>query len=252
MANSRQRRFDVVLFDLGDTLLYFDGNWPEVFSQARQAMLVSLQAAGLPLGQDFLEEFYNRMLAYYRERDTEFVEYTTHYVLRTTLGDWGYPNHPDATLLQALSALHQVTQEHWIPEPDALPTIRELAHRSYRMGLISNAADDENTQRLVDKVGIRPYMELIVSSAAEGIRKPDPKIFHTVLDRMGVSPDRAVMVGDTLGADILGAQNAGLFSIWVTRRANTAANRAHLDTIQLDARVSTLAELPDLFDEINR
>ncbi|MEJ5189228.1 MAG: hypothetical protein WHT84_08465, partial [Breznakiellaceae bacterium] len=82
------RRFDVILFDLGDTLLYFDGDWPQVFAEARQALLGSLQASGVAVGQDFLDDFYGRMEAYYRERDTEFVEYTTHYVLRTTLADW--------------------------------------------------------------------------------------------------------------------------------------------------------------------
>ena len=58
------------------------------------------------------------------------------------------------------------------------------------------------------------------------------------------------MVGDSLGADILGARNAGLYSIWVTRRADTAANRAHKDTIQPDAVISTLSELPPLLNSL--
>jgi HAD superfamily hydrolase (TIGR01662 family) len=246
----RRKRLKVVLFDLGDTLLYFDGNWPEVFTKARQAMLGCLQQAGLLVGQDFLDDFYTNMLSYYRERDAEFVEYTTQRVLRTTLAIWGYANIPDSTLVQALAALHKVTQAHWIPEADALPTIQELAHRGYRMSLISNASDDANTQLLVDKVGIRPFMEVIVSSAAMGIRKPNPKIFQAVLARMCVTPKRAVMVGDTLGADILGARNAGMFSIWITRHADTAANRSHLDLIRPDASISTLSELPDLLEHL--
>ncbi len=54
------------------------------------------------------------------------------------------------------------------------------------------------------------------------------------------------MVGDTLNADVLGGQNSGLYTVWVTRRADSAANRAHQDAIRPDAVIDTLAELPGL------
>jgi 2-haloalkanoic acid dehalogenase type II len=237
------KQFEAILFDLGDTLIYFDGDWPTVFERARQAMLASLQKSGLGVGQEFLDDFYARMQAYYRERDTEFIEYTTHYVLCSTLKEWGFGDTPDEVLAQALNDFHSVTQAHWIPESDAIPTLKALKEMGYRLALISNAADDRNTQVLVDKAGVRSYFEMVLSSAAEGIRKPNPRIFQRALERMGVAPEQAAMVGDTLGADILGAKNAGIFSIWITRRANTSANRAHADTITPDARISALSEL---------
>ncbi len=246
------RRFQTVLFDLGDTLLYFDGHWPEVFAQARAGLLNSLQAAGLPLEQAFVDDFYARMQAYYREREIEFVEYTTRYVLQTTLENWGYLDPPETLMEQALVAMHQITQAHWLPEEDALPTLQRLHALGYRMGLISNAADDPNTQVLVDKGGFRPYFDVIISSAAEGIRKPNPKIFRAALERMGGVPaSQAVMVGDTLGADVLGARNAGIYAIWLTRRADTPANRAHADTIHPDAQLATLSELPEFLEHAN-
>ena len=48
------------------------------------------------------------------------------------------------------------------------------------------------------------------------------------------------MVGDTLEADVLGAQNAGLASIWVTRRARHNGK----PLIQPDLSVATLLEIP--------
>lgn len=245
-------RFDVVLFDLGDTLIYFDGDWPQVFAQARQAMLQSLQSDGLDLGQDFLDDFYARMLEYYRQRDAEFIEYTTHYVLRSTLEDWGHAGLPDRVLRQALAGFHVITQASWLPEADALPTLQALREIGYRLAMISNAADDENIQVLVDKLGARPYLEFVISSAAQGIRKPNPQIFLNALQRLAVTPERAVMVGDTLGADILGARNAGIFSIWITRRADKPANRDHADTIHPDARVATLSDLPRLMRRLEK
>jgi HAD superfamily hydrolase (TIGR01509 family) len=245
-----KRRFEVVLFDLGDTLLYFDGDWTQVFAEARQELLRSLQLAGIQVNDSFLEQFYQRMLAYYSRREVEFIEHTTRYVLETTLQELGYPQPPAGVIEQALVDMHRITQAHWLPEADALPTLAALQARGYRMGLISNAADDPNTQALVDKGGFRPYFEVILSSAGEGIRKPNPRIFCRALDQLGLKPEQAVMVGDTLGADILGAQNAHLFAIWITRRADKPANHAHRHTIHPDAVIATLAELPGLLETL--
>jgi FMN phosphatase YigB (HAD superfamily) len=66
---------------------------------------------------------------------------------------------------------------------------------------------------------------------------------------MSLPADKVAMVGDTLGADILGARNAGIFSIWIKRRANTAGNLAHADTILPDAQIERLSELPGLLDQ---
>ena len=98
------KNFEAIFFDLGDTLLYFDGDWPEVFFQARQVLLQSLQQAGIDLNQEFVEEFYQRMSAYYRERDTEFIEYTVKNVLSNILEERGFQAIPDAILTNSLAA----------------------------------------------------------------------------------------------------------------------------------------------------
>ena len=67
---------------------------------------------------------------------------------------------------------------------------------------------------------------------------------------MEISNSRVEMIGKTLGADILGAQNAGIFSIWITRRADNPANQAHADTIKADLKIATLKELPDRLREV--
>jgi FMN phosphatase YigB (HAD superfamily) len=60
------------------------------------------------------------------------------------------------------------------------------------------------------------------------------------------------MIGDTLGADILGAKNIGACSIWITRRADTPANHAHRETIQPDYQVGSLQELLNLLERLSR
>ena len=102
----------------------------------------------------------------------------------------------------------------------------------------------------MDKAEIRSFFDKILTSAGEGIRKPNPQIFQKLLDYWDLLPTQAAMVGDTLGADILGAKNAGIFSIWITRRADTPANHAHGDTIHPDATIDALNELPGLLDQL--
>jgi 2-haloalkanoic acid dehalogenase type II len=243
--------FEALIFDLGSTLIYFDANWSKITSQATAELIRYLKSAGLNLdGETFSQEFSARLEKYYAEREAEFIEYTTAYNLRALLAEWGYPKVPDAVIEPALEAMYSVSQAHWKPEADAIPTLKELRERDYRLGLISNAADDADVQALVDKADLRPYFEIILSSAAAGIRKPHPRIFEMALEALEATPSSAAMVGDTLGADILGAHNSGMFSIWITRRANVPANRAHSDTIKPGATVEALSEIPDLLEDL--
>ena len=138
------------------------------------------------------------------------------------------------------------SQAHWLLEDDTLSTLQALQGEGYKLGIISNAGDDDDVQTLVDKANIRAYFDVVLSSAACGVRKPNPRIFALALEQMRLQAAETAMVGDTLGADILGAKNAGLYSIWLTRRADTPANREHQHTITPDAQISALGELPAL------
>lgn len=240
-------RFELIIFDLGNTLMYFDGDWPSVMLRASQNMFFALRNSGLDLDEDaFLATFRQRLEEYYLERESEFIEYTTLFVLRTLLAEWGYPNISTEVVRPALNQLYAVTQEHWLPEPDALETLDRLKKEGYRLALISNASDDDDVQVLVDKLGAREYFEAIITSAALGVRKPNPRIFRYLLDLIDVPATRAVMVGDTLGADILGALNAGIFSVWISRRASSPGNQAHSDTIHPDEQIDALGQLFDI------
>jgi HAD superfamily hydrolase (TIGR01549 family) len=241
---STRRRFQAILFDLGSTLIYFDGEWELIRPQRDTVLIGHLHAAGFyPPEQAFLEQFNNLMRSYYIERDTEFIETTTAFLLRSLLTEWGFTNIPEAVIRSTLASMYAISQAYWKPEDDAHPVLQALKAQGYPLGLISNAGDDTDVQTLVDNANLRGYFDVILSSAAMGIRKPNPRIFLAALEHWGVQPPLAAMVGDSLGADILGARNAGLYSIWIKRRAETAANRAHEDTIQPDAVISTLSEL---------
>ena len=238
------QRFDLVIFDLGSTLIYFEGKWSDVLAEGQQQLTRLLCQQGYSIDEDaFRAVFSARMLDYYRERDTEFIEHTTEYVLRSLLAEFGYPDAPRERLRPALNAMYAVSQLHWQVEADAVATLETLRRQGYRLAILSNASDDQDVQTLIDRAGIRAYFDFILTSAAVGVRKPAPRIFDYVLAHFQVPRQRAVMVGDTLGADILGARNAGIASVWITRRADTPDNRDHEDTIVPDAVIDTLIEL---------
>ncbi len=116
--------------------------------------------------------------------------------------------------------------------------------------MITNAANADNANRLIDNCGLRPYFEVILISAVEKIRKPDTRIYSRAISRFDLPPSSFAMVGDTLTADILGAQNAGMRAIWINRRADRAENQSVADRIVPDAVIETLAMLPSTLSSL--
>ncbi|NMB59335.1 MAG: HAD family hydrolase [Chloroflexi bacterium] len=240
---------DVIFFDLGSTLMYFDGHLPDVLAVAYQELASSLLEAGFTLNKDaFLSEFLARQEAYHSERDTDLTEITTERVLRIVLERQGVSGASREELRPHLARMYAITQSHWIVEQDTHPTLQALKDAGYRMGIISNASDDWDVQVLVDKAGIRPFFEYINTSAAAGVRKPHPQIYQLAFDAMRVEPKRSVMVGDTLAADILGSKNLGMHNVWIPRRVNRNAVQAHFETIKPDRTIDTLSELPRILE----
>jgi HAD superfamily hydrolase (TIGR01549 family) len=244
--------FNAIIFDLGRTLIYFDGHWKQVEDQADQALADELEELGFEIEKnDFLSRFRDRVEQYYQAREEDYLEHTTQVVLKDILAECGYPNVSQQVLRDALAAFYNVSQNHWKTEHDAHATLDILRARGFRMGMISNAADDADVQALVDQAQLRPYFDKILTSACVGLRKPDERIFNKLLDHWRLPASRVVMVGDMLNADILGARNAGIFSVWIKRRVNPETSRRDLQYIQPDAVIDTLSELPNLLNELS-
>ncbi len=238
-----------LIFDLGSTLLYTPQalNWAQTFDRMRGELLAALQAAGYDLDPaDFQARFGARLRAYDEQRQADWVEHTTTYMLGATLAELGRPAPTPAVAAQALAAYYRHSESLWQPVPELHPTLQRLRAEGYRLGLLSNAGDAENVQRLIDGADLRQYFNPIVVSAAVGLRKPNPAVFELVRAAWGVPAAECVMIGDTLGADILGAQLAGMRNVWVTNHAAHPANVAHRGNIIPEAELPGLAELPAL------
>ena len=104
---------------------------------------------------------------------------------------------------------------HFSLYPDVRPALRDLQAAGMRLGLISNSHRCLST--FAAHFGLDGLISAAVSSAEHGYLKPHPEIFQAALDQMGVAAADAVMVGDSLPHDILGARQAGLRAILLVR-----------------------------------
>jgi HAD superfamily hydrolase (TIGR01549 family) len=89
---------------------------------------------------------------------------------------------------------------------DVLPTLATLRARGLKLALVSNTARDLDAFVVHHSLDV----DAAVSSRAHGKVKPHESIFLAALERLGIAPDEAAMVGDTPEDDIEGAKVLGI------------------------------------------
>ena len=102
--------------------------------------------------------------------------------------------------------------EYEVPYGEAEDVLKKL-HDRYKIGIIAN--QNPGTRERLEAWGLLKYIDMVVASAEEGVTKPDRRIFDIALERAGVAPEDAFMIGDRIDNDILPAKNIGIKTIWV-------------------------------------
>ena len=121
---------------------------------------------------------------------------------------------------------------------DVLPT---LAARGLALGVISNS--HRSLEAFTEHFSLDRYVRTHVSAHPNRYMKPHPSIFEAALASAGVAPGEAVMVGDSLKADVRGALNVGMRAVWLRRSGDDSAERpAHVPMIR------RLHDLPALLE----
>ena len=98
---------------------------------------------------------------------------------------------------------------------DAIPTLDRLRSAGAIAAVVSNHV--WRLQEVVRELGLGPYLAAVVNSAHVGYRKPHPAIYRHALDLAGVAAEETVMVGDSLGHDVLGAERLGIHGVLLDR-----------------------------------
>jgi len=195
-----------VCFDLDNTLWDV---WP-VIMRAEQKMY------------DFLAERYPRVVANMtmemmraaREQtaaahpqmrhDFTFLRKQT---LREHAKEFGYA---EAMVDEAFEAFIQARNQVDL-YPDVVPALEQLRAR-YRLFTASNGNAD------IDRIGLGHFFERTVNARLVGALKPDPAIFHKVIEGTDLQAHEVVYVGDDPLLDVEGARGAGMHAIWIDRQ----------------------------------
>src|SRR5258708_11256086 len=83
------------------------------------------------------------------------------------------------------------------PLPGVVDALRTLASQ-YRLGAVTDTAvmDGAAVRALLAPVGLDTLLEVVVTSSDVGATKPDPRVVHEALRRLGVDASRALLIGD--------------------------------------------------------
>lgn len=127
------------------------------------------------------------------------------------------------------------------PFPETIATLETLAGRC-KLGVFSNA-DDDFLRPLVATTGIE--WAAVASSESARVYKPMTAAFDHIAGLLDVSPDAIWYVGDHLFDDVLGANQAGMTSVWVNRDGIEFDGESRPDAV-----IGGLGELSTLLDEV--
>ncbi len=125
-----------------------------------------------------------------------------------------------------------------VPYPGALEGLDRLQSAGFPLACVTNKPDRFTTP-LLDELGLSPYFGLVISGDTLTVRKPDPGQLLHACSRLGISPERLLLVGDSIH-DVRAARAAGcpVFCVTYGYTEDPAALAR-----QADAAVDSLAEV---------
>lgn len=101
-------------------------------------------------------------------------------------------------------------------DPVTAEALRGARESGWNIAIVTNGATTQQTLK-IHTVGLEPYVDAVIISETEGIKKPDPELFRRAASRLGSPVSEGWMVGDHPTADIAGGRAAGLRTGWVSR-----------------------------------
>jgi putative hydrolase of the HAD superfamily len=202
-----------VIFDLGGTLIT-----PGSYEQANAGSLMDwIRARGFRLDDRFAPDLVADRAASFarRAQSEEHREIHVTDVLRPIFQRFGLPAE-QGFVEDAERVFYAPEVAAGRPLVGAHEVLRWLRTLGLRAGIASNATSHYVVTELCRAAGLAPFLDPVVSSAGVGWAKPDRRIFDTILSQWSVTPAEAIMVGDTLAADILGGKRIGMRTILLT------------------------------------
>lgn len=235
---------EATLFDCWGTLLQA----PDLMRRgvAANSFHGSITARGCEIG---IDEFRDAYIAEARRQheEAQVNHREINYVLRidSTLRALGL-NHPRRRLLAEMAWADYLAE--W-PRQSAFfegtPALLTYVKDRYRLGLITNFPDGPTARRIFKSFGFGNIFDSLVVSGEVGFRKPSRVIYERSLSELGSTPEKTVMVGDTLDADVLGPKEMGMRAILIDADGSKSENH-HLP----DAVVKSIGEVAEALGKL--
>ncbi len=193
-----------VFLDIDNTLLDFD-------ACAEQAMAITCRHYGVPFDEKFLGMFHRINPVLWHQIELGELTKEALYAVRWKII---FAALDIATDAEGFRHMFQAELEKAaVPVKGALDLIRYL-HGKYTVCIASNSYYDQQVRRL-QLAGMYAYVDHMFISERLGADKPDRAFFDGCFAQLdGVTPDEAIMVGDSLSADIAGALRYGMKAVW--------------------------------------
>ena len=102
------------------------------------------------------------------------------------------------------------------PFPDVVPGIEALKSRGHALVAFSNGVE-ATARTLLDRAGILPHLQGVVSVDDLKTFKPAPEVYHYLVRRLGTDTSETWVVSSN-PFDVIGAKAAGLMAAWIQRK----------------------------------
>jgi len=185
-----------VIFDLDNTLVDFMKMKRLSIEEAIRAMVDSGLQISIQESNKIIDEIYKEQGIEYQKVFDVFLQR----VLKKV----------DYKILSAgIVAYRRAREAALIPYPHVYPTLHQLMKMGMKMGIVSDAPTKEAWLRLA-YLNFHHIFDAVVTFEDTGVRKPNSAPFLMILEKLKVSPDQALMLGDWAERDILGASLVGM------------------------------------------
>ena len=206
-------RPSVVFLDVGDTLLRAHPSWAAVYLRVLSSHGVAVDEAELRAALDRVFRTPDPSMegpfeASERSSFRRLVAFDSR-----VLAELGHPPQPEA-FFRALEHEFAEASSWWVYE-DVAPSLAALQDAGLRLAVISNWS--WALPELLHTLELAGHFEAVITSARVGFEKPHRGIFEHALEVMGVAPADAVHVGDSVHADIGGANGVGIAPVLIDR-----------------------------------
>jgi HAD superfamily hydrolase (TIGR02253 family) len=221
-----------IVFDLDNTLVDFMQMKEKAIDSAVRAMI----DAGLPLTLRQAKEKIDRI---YTERGIEFQE-----VFDALLYDTAQK--VDYKILAAgIIAYRRAREAALVPYPHVFMTLVQLVKRGIKLAVVSDAPSREAWLRLT-YLNLHHLFDVVLTHEDTGEYKPSPVPFKTALERLGVEPAEALMIGDWAERDMVGAAKVGMKTVFA--RYGDTFGTVHSGA---DYEINDILDLINIIDKEN-